>query len=315
MGGVLAYSEDLDIALELVTLAAKLGKDASVAIMGNGDISEATRKMSVSGVSQIFQASDPSLEHTLTGPVVDALEAIYTQAAPDLVVIGATRRGKDVAPKLATRLGLGCITDAMRLQLDGKDVIAERLVWGGISVANITAKGTTVVTVPARAYERAAIASNPSIVKVALQGKSPRVTVLGKKEKSREDVSLKDADIVVSAGRGFKKKEDLAILDGLTNVLNGVLGASRPLTSDLGWLPEERQVGLTGSTVKPKLYLAVGISGQIQHLTGMRDSKIVVGINNDKNAPIFQESDYGVVGDLYVVVPELVKELKSMLHR
>ena len=315
MGRVLAYSEDLDIALELVTLAGKLGCEASVAIVGKGDLSEATRKLSVSGVGQIFQVSDASLEYPLTGPVVDALEAVYAQAVPDVVVIGATRRGKDLAPKLATRLKLGCITDAMRLKLDGANVVAERLVWGGNSIANIASKGTSIVTVPTRSYERASGSSTPNIAIVPFEASPARVTVLEKKEKSRQDVSLKKAEVVVSAGRGFKKKEDLAILEGLTNVLNGVLGASRPLTSDLGWLSEERQVGLTGNTVKPRLYVAVGISGQIQHLTGMRDSKIVVAINNDKNAPIFQESDYGVVGDLYVVVPELVKELKSMLHR
>ena len=139
--------------------------------------------------------------------------------------------------------------------------------------------------------------------------------MIGRKEKSKAQESLKDAEVIVSAGRGFKKKEDLAVIEELARVLNGVVGASRPLTSDLGWLPEERQVGLTGTTVKPKLYFAIGISGQIQHLTGMRDSRVVVAINTDKHAPIFQECDYGVVGDLYAVVPALAKELKARLGR
>ena len=315
MAGALIYSEDVDVSLELVTLATKLGIDSAVAILGSGDLSEVARKVSVSGVSRIFQISNDSLKDLLTGPVVDALEAIYSQANPALVLIGSTKRGKGVAATLATRLKIACISDALKLELHGRDSTAERLVWGGNSIAKVASKDVAVVTIPSRAYPRASGTSTPSVKHVEFQPKPNRVTMVGKREKPKGQVSLKDAETIVSAGRGFKKKEDLSLLDDLILVLNGVLGASRPLTSDLEWLPEERQVGLTGTTVKPKLYIAVGISGQIQHLTGMRDSKVVVAINTDKNAPIFQECDYGAVGDLYLIVPELVKALKAQLGR
>jgi electron transfer flavoprotein alpha subunit len=255
------------------------------------------------------------LKDPLTGPVVDALDAICEQTTPDLVLIGSTKRGKDVAARLATRVKSGCITDALKLQLEGNNVNSERLVWGGNAIATVLSKGPSVATIPIKAFVAATGSSSPNVVSVEYKRKTRSVSVTGKKEKSKAQVSLKDAQVIVSAGRGFKKKEDLTILEELTRVLNGVLGASRPLTSDLGWLPEERQVGLTGTTVKPKLYVAVGISGQIQHLTGMRDSKVVVAINTDKNAPIFQECDYGIVGDLYAVVPALAKELKTRLGR
>lgn len=313
--GVLIFSDDPDVALELVTLSSKLGKDSSVAVIGQNDLSTTTKKASVSGVSTIYQISGDSLKDILVGPVVDALEAVYLKSKPELVLIGSTKRGKDIAPKLATRLGVGCISDALKIELNGGNVQADRLVWGGNSIATVAAKGPVVITVPPRAHERAAVSSSPSVVNVEFQPKPNRVVLVGKKEKPKGQVSLKDAETIVSAGRGFKKKEDLAMLDELTTLLNGVMGASRPLTSDLGWVPEERQVGLTGTTVKPKLYVAVGISGQIQHLTGMRDSKLVCAINSDKNAPIFQECDYGIVGDLYLVVPELVKALKAKLGR
>jgi electron transfer flavoprotein alpha subunit len=311
----LVFSDDSDVTLELVTLSKKLGRDASVAVIGQGDLSGIMKKVSVSGASPIFQISSDSLRDLLVGPVVDALEAIYLQSKPELVLIGSTKRGKDIAPKLATRLGIGCISDALKVELNGSDATAERLVWGGNAIATVASKGVAVITVPPRAYERAVGSSSPNVVKVEFQPRPNRVVLTGKREKPKGEVSLKDAEIIVSAGRGFKKKEDLALLNDLTSLLNGVMGASRPLASDLGWVPEERQVGLTGVTVKPKLYLAVGISGQIQHLTGMRDSRLVAAVNSDKNAPIFQECDYGVVGDLYLVIPELVKALKVGLGR
>ena len=231
------------------------------------------------------------------------------------MIIGSTKRGKNLAAGLATRLKIACITDALSLDLSGSDSTAERLVWGGNSLATVASKGVAVVTIPPRAYARASGSSAPSVTNVEYQPRPNRVALVGKKEKPRGQVSLKDAEVIVSAGRGFKKKEDLSLLDDLIKLLNGVLGVSRPLASDLEWVPEERQVGLTGTTVKPKLYIAIGISGQIQHLTGMRDSKVVAAVNTDKNAPIFQECDYGVVGDLYAVVPELTKILKSQLGK
>lgn len=311
---ILVYSEDADTALELVTLGTKLGKETCVALLGHGDLSAMTKKISVAGVSTVYQVSNEGLKDLLVGPVVDALEAVYNQSKPEVVLVGSTKRGKDVAAKLATRLGIGCINDALKLQLNGTDTTVERLVWGGNAIASVVSKGA-VVTIPPRAYERAETPASPKITPIDFQPKPNRVVLAGKKEKPKGEASLKDAQTVVSAGRGFKKKEDLAMLDDLVRILNGVMGASRPLASDLGWVSEERQVGLTGTTVKPKLYIAVGISGQIQHLTGMRDSKVVVAINTDKNAPIFQECDYGIVGDLYQVVPELAKAFKAKLGR
>ncbi len=313
--GILVYSDDSNVTLELVTLATKLGGDASVAVLGLQNVSGLTKNASVSGVTKVFEVSNDALKDLFVGPVVDALEAVYFQAKPNLVLIGSTKRGKEIAPRLATRLKIGCISDALKIELNGSNTIAERLVWGGNSIATVGSKGVAIVTIPPRAYERASGSSTPDVDKVEFQPKPNRIVLLGKKEKSRGQVSLKDAEIIISAGRGFKKKEDLAMLDDLTSLLNGAMGASRPLASDLGWVSEERQVGLSGTTVKPKLYIAVGISGQIQHLTGMRDSKLVAAINMDKNAPIFQECDYGIVGDLYLIIPELVKALKAQLGR
>jgi electron transfer flavoprotein alpha subunit len=316
MTNILAYSDSADSCLELVTLGTKLGGTVTAAILGNGDLSAQSKKLSVSGVSTIYEVSHASLENLLAGPAVDALESISKKINPDVVLISSTKKGKELAGRLAARLKIACISDAMKLESRGNSFSADRLVWGGNAIASVSSKGAAVVTIPLRGYERASGTSNPSVVKLDdFSPKPTRVTVVGKKEKPKGQVSIKDAEIIVSAGRGFKKKEDLAMLEELAKVINAVVGASRPLTSDLGWVSEDRQVGLSGTTVKPKVYFAVGISGQIQHLTGMRESKVIVAINTDKNAPIFQECDYGIVGDLYAVVPELTKDFKALLGR
>ena len=316
MADILVYSDSADSALELVTLGSKLGQPVSVVVVGSEDAPDQAKKVSVSGVSTIYVVSNSALKDSNSSAIVDALESVCREAKPELILISSTKKGKEVAPRLSARLKIGCIADAMSLKLEGGSAVAERLVWGGNAIATVASKGAAIVTIPLRANEKASGTGSPTIKPVEnFQPKPSSVRVVGKKEKPKGQVNIKDAENVVSAGRGFKKKEDLAILDELARTLNAVIGASRPLTSDLGWMPEDRQIGLSGTTVKPKLYVAVGISGQIQHLTGMRESKLVAAINTDKNAPIFQECDYGVVGDLYTVVPELTKALKSSLGR
>jgi electron transfer flavoprotein alpha subunit len=316
MTKLLVYSEEPDVALELVSAASKAeGPQISVALLGAGDLKEEAGKLSVGGVSSIFQIQNDVLKDLSPEAVTDSLEQISLESKPDFILIGATKRGKEVAPKLAVRLKLACVTDAQNLKLVDGHATADRVVWGGNAISTVSSKSGAVVTIAPRAGEKASGSSQPEIRTVNFQGKTRAAKVIGKKPKDSGEVNMKDADTVVSAGRGFKKKEDLALLNDLAGILHAVIGASRPLTSDLGWMPESRQVGLSGTTVKPKLYIAVGISGQIQHLTGMRDSKLIVAINNDKNAPIFQECDYGVVGDLYQVVPALTRALKSKTGR
>jgi electron transfer flavoprotein alpha subunit len=312
MPNFLIYSEELDIALELVSAASRIeSARVLIALLGAGELRGTEKKLSVNGVSSIFQIQNDALKDFAPEAVTDALELISVESKPDFVLIGATKKGKEVAPRLAVRLKLACVTDAQNLKFENGHATADRVVWGGNAISSVVSKSGAVITIAPRAYEKAEGSCQPEIKSIDFQGNTRTSKVVGKKPKESGEVNMKDADAVVSAGRGFKKKEDLALLNDLAASLHAVIGASRPLTSDLGWMPESRQVGLSGTTVKPKLYVAVGISGQIQHLTGMRDSKLIVAINNDKNAPIFQECDYGIVGDLYQVVPALTKALKA----
>lgn len=318
MANILIYSEDANTASELVTAAGASSKgeapQISVAVLGS-DAVKKSDALALGGVSKIYLVQDDSLQDCVPEAVCDALEQISLDLKPDYILIGATKCGKEVAPRLAVRLKLGCITDAQGLELEGGHAKANRVVWGGNAVSEVRTSGGAVITIAPRAFERAKGTANVEKKSLDYTQKTRSSKVVSRKPRESGEVNIKDAEAVVSAGRGFKKKEDLAILDELATTLHAVIGASRPLTSDLAWMPESRQVGLSGTTVKPKLYVAVGISGQIQHLTGMRDSKIIVAINSDKNAPIFSECDYGIVGDLYVVVPALAKSLKAKSGR
>ena len=307
------FSENPRLVPELVTAAIeKLGAvDVRAVVLASSQETRASKIASVKGVSKIYELKhDASNLVSQEQVAVKGLEIVCNEARPSFVLVAATRRGREVAPRLATRLGYGCITDALNPRLEEGRIVAERVVWGGNAIAKISTKDAVVMTIPPKAHEPATGEANPELRPLEVNP-GAEVRVVGRSQKPTGKVNIKDADVVISAGRGFKKKEDLSLLDELAQLLNGVIGASRPLTSDLGWMPEERQVGLSGVTVKPKLYIAVGISGQIQHLTGMRDSKLVVAINTDKNAPIFQECDYGVVGDLYCVIPALIRALRS----
>ncbi|MDE1852923.1 MAG: electron transfer flavoprotein subunit alpha/FixB family protein [Thaumarchaeota archaeon] len=182
--------------------------------------------------------------------------------------------------------------------------------FAGRVVAKVGCPFPAVATVKVGSYPRSETASGAVQEKdVGVVGDAVRL--VSREKKAAGAVDLKSAKVIVSAGRGVKKKEDLAMLEDLAAKMHGALGCSRPLSADLGWLPEEHHIGLTGVNVKPDLYLAIGISGQLQHVAGMKDSKVVASINTDKDAPMFQASDYGIVGDLYQVVPAIKKVLAA----
>lgn len=247
----------------------------------------------------------------------DSLASVLVQLASELnlsaLLIGSTRLGREVAPRTAQRLNAGCVTDCTEMYAEGGEVFARRLTLGGrfSSTLKFLTK-PAVMTYPTGSPQKGAPAKRTAkAVDVEFTPVGGGVEVIESVKKAAEGVRLEEADVIVAAGRGVRKKEDLKMVEELASVLGGVVGCSSPLSADLKWLPEERQIGLSGKKVRPRLYIAVGISGQTQHIAGIREARTIVAINSDPNAPIFKACDYGIVGDLYDVVPRLIKELQK----
>ncbi|AFA40681.1 Electron transfer flavoprotein, alpha subunit [Pyrobaculum oguniense TE7] len=229
----------------------------------------------------------------------------------DVVLLPSTKNGKTVGGLLAQRIGAELIVDATSLRVEGGALKAERYVFGNKAVATVEVPLPAVATVPPGRFQGEPPAVQTSVEKLQLDT-APKTRIVSVEEKARGAVKLEEAEIIVSVGRGFKKKEDLQMAFELAKVLGGQVGCSRPIAADLKWLPEEHWVGLSGKKVKPKLYLAVGISGQPQHIAGILESRIIAAINNDPSAPIFQNADYGVVEDLYKIVPILINKISKL---
>lgn len=314
--GVWVFSELPALAFELLgkgrALADQLGTElAAVAVGANGD------EYVQHGADKVFLMNDPALTTYQVDSYTDAIAALVNEHKPDVLLIGATRNGLEFAPRLAERLKTGCVTETTRLELDAekKSVLMDRVTYGGnLAETHISRSKPQIATIA-----KGLFSPNPAdssrkgeIVKVEPKIKPPTTKVLETKPKTAKGVRLTDAPVIISFGRGVRKKEDMALIEQFAQTVSGAIGCSRPIAEDLHWLPIEQYVGLSGQKVSPKLYFACGISGQIQHLTGIRSSRIIVAINNDPKAPIFEYSDYGVVGDLYQVIPALSNAVKQL---
>ena len=243
----------------------------------------------------------------------EALSRAAKEEVPDVILVASTRDGKEIASRLAVKLGRPCVSDVFGVSLAEGSLRGKRNAFSGKLLAEMTVPLPCVATVKTGIYSGLPETTSEGVTKDVGEVMT-KTRVLERREKPRGTVDLRGAKLIVSAGRGVKKKEDLSLISGLAGELGGAVGCSRPLSSDMGWLPEAHHIGLTGVTVHPDLYLAVGISGQLQHVAGIKDSKVIAAINTDKSAPIFEAADYGVVGDLYAVIPALVKSLQARRH-
>ena len=297
------------VTLELLTLARRLGEPSAVVIGPGGE--RARDRLAEYGAAKVYLAPAPDLLEYVVAPTVAVLAQLVLQTEPVAVLLASTAAGKEVAGRLAVRAGCGVITDAVDL---GEGPVAEQSIFGGATVVHSTVtRGVPVITVRPNSAppEASPAAGEPVQVDVELSeaDRAARVT-----ERVVADTGgrpdLAEAAVVVSGGRGVGSAEGFALVERLADALGGAVGASRAAT-DAGWYPHTHQVGQTGRTVSPQLYVACGISGAIQHRAGMQTSKTIVAINKDPDAPIFELADFGVVGDLHAILPRLAEAIEA----
>ncbi len=313
MGEVLVLVEQVDgvvkkVTTELLTLAGSLGEPSAVWV-GPCYSAAAEAILAEFGAAVVYVAESPELAAHPVAPKAEVLAHLVAEKAPVAVIVASTADGKEAAGRLAVRIDSGVITDAVAITAD---LIATQSVFGGSTVVHSrVTSGTPIFTVRPNATPPVAStgAAARSDVSISLSDGAKKATVTGSTAAVKGGrPELAEASIVVSGGRGVGSPEGFAVIEALADSLHGAVGASRAAT-DAGWYPHQYQVGQTGKTVSPQLYIANGISGAIQHRAGMQTSKTIIVVNKDAEAPIFELADYGVVGDLFSIVPQLTDEI------
>jgi electron transfer flavoprotein alpha subunit len=301
--------------LEALSLARKLGGGPAAAVIAGKGVTGLAKDLGKYGAGTVYVADRDELALYSNKGYVGAVDAATKKESPDAVLIAATAMGKDLAPRFAARNNASVIADVMDLRVEGDKLVGSRPVYSGKARAEVdcgAAKlqiATTRPNVfPAEAQDGAA---EPKVEALDLGEIAPRAKVVRIEASESKELDVSEADIIVTGGRGIKGPENWPLVKDLQQALHAALGASRAVV-DAGWIDHQHQVGQTGKVVSPTLYVAVGVSGAIQHLAGMGTSKVIVAINKDAEAPIFKVATYGVVGDLFQIVPEFAKAVRAI---
>jgi electron transfer flavoprotein alpha subunit len=297
--------------LEALTLARGLGEPAAVVVGPVGAAVSLVDKLGEYGASKVYAAEGDEFDSYLVAPKVTVLEKLVRDGSPAAVLVPSTQEGKEIAARLAVRLDNGVLIDVQALDSDG--TATQSVFAGSTIVKSKVTRGIPLVTVRPSAVSPTPAPATPAVenVSVTLGEKDTLARVTNRVAEAKgARPELTEASIVVSGGRGVGSADNFKLVEELADLLGAAVGASRAAT-DSGFYPHKFQVGQTGKTVSPQLYIALGISGAIQHRAGMQTSKTIVAVNKDNEAPIFELSDYGVVGDLFKVVPQAVEEIRK----
>jgi electron transfer flavoprotein alpha subunit len=320
MAGILVFIEQrngnirkasLEALSEAKRLAAGAGLPVSAVLVGHG-IGAKAPELAAYGAGKVFVADEERLARYCAEGYAAAVRAAVEKCQPAAVFMAATALGRDLSGRIAARLGWGCLADVVKLAIEAGAVVATRPVYSGKALA--TADGASkpvVVTLRPNVFHAEAGEGQAAIEALPAVGGDIRAVVKEILAKEGGELDVAEADVIVSGGRGIKGPENFALIRELAKLLGAAVGASRAVV-DAGWIDHANQVGQTGKVVSPSLYIACGISGAIQHLAGMSSSKVIVAINKDPEAPIFKVADYGIVGDLFQVVPPLIEEVKKL---
>ena len=307
-----ADGEVKKVTLELLTAAQRLGTPA-VVWTGSGAENAAAR-LGEYGAEKVYAADSPDFAGYVVAPTAELLAQLVATVSPAAVLVAGTTEGKEIAGRLAVKTGSGVLTDAVNVTAGEGGPAAEQPNFGGsITVRSSVRAGTPIIAVRPNAISPEASAAAGTVEQVSFTASdAAKGAVIGERvvAEKGERPDLTEAQIVVSGGRGTGSADGFGIIEKLADSLGAAVGASRAVT-DAGWYPHQFQVGQTGKTVSPQLYVAVGISGAIQHRAGMQTSKTIMAINKDPEAPIFEIADYGIVGDLFTVVPQLIDEIEK----
>jgi electron transfer flavoprotein alpha subunit len=314
MAEVLVLVEHADgavkkVTLELLTAARSLGEPAAVVIGRPGSAAPLVDKLAEYGATKVYAAESEEADRYLVAPTADVLAGLVRSASPAAVLAASTADGKEAAARLAMRLRSGILVDVVGL--DGDGTATQNIFGGAVIVQSKVKVGTPIITLRPNSVTSSPAPASATVesVPVTLSDAARGATVLDRVVEAKGTrPALTDASIVVSGGRGLGGGENFALVEKLADALGGAVGASRAAT-DAGWYPHQSQVGQTGVTVSPQLYVAVGISGAIQHRAGMQTSKTIVAVNKDPEAPIFELADFGVIGDLFQVIPQAIDEI------
>lgn len=303
------------IALELLSKSRELGEVEAVAL-GPG-ARAAAETLGKHGARRVYVNEDPAFAEFLAEPATDCLAALVPGSSPDLILFGFTSDSREVAGRLAARLGVGLISNAMDVQAADGGFEALVPYFGGAKVATYRANARpAIVLVRPKSFEASETGGQAEIVEAeaAIGEESRRARVAERRTEASEKVKLEDAQVVVSGGRGLGGPENFHYVEELADALGGAAGASRAIV-DAGWVPYALQVGQTGKTVRPGVYIAAGISGAMQHTVGMKSSRVIVAINKDAEAPILKMADLGVVGDVLKILPRLTEAVRAKKGR
>jgi electron transfer flavoprotein alpha subunit len=299
------------VTLEMLTLARSLGEPAAVVLGAPGTAAPLVDKLGEYGATKVYVAESAEIDGHLVAPKATALARLVSSTSPAAVLIGSTQEGKEIAGRLAVKLDAGVLTDVLELAADGT---ATQVVFAGSTIVKSSVtRGVPVATVRPNSLTPSPSAATPTVqdVDVTLVDTDKLATVVNRVAEAKgARPELTEASIVVSGGRGVGSAENFKVVEELADLLGAAVGASRAAT-DSGFYPHAFQVGQTGKTVSPQLYVALGISGAIQHRAGMQTSKTIVAVNKDTEAPIFELADFGVVGDLFQVVPQAAEEIRK----
>ncbi len=321
--GIAVFAEQRDgkvhpVSLELVGKARELAKKIDhpvYAVLIGSNVTEAANELLSYGTDKVFVYDDPALKDFVISPYANAFTDFIQKIKPSSILVGATSLGRSLAPKVAARVHSGLTADCTILEMkENTDLVQIRPAFGGNIMAQIVSPNTR----PQFCTVRYKIFSAPA--KETPHGETVKMTVTADILKSRttvkkvirkpSEIDISDAEVIVAVGRGVKKKEDVELAQKLADKLNAQVACTRPLV-EAGWFDAKHQIGLSGRTVKPKLIIALGISGAVQFAAGMRSSDLIVAVNSDANAPIFDVAHYGLIGDLYEVVPKLIEKLEE----